>query len=53
MRWVRLAQQSSGCLRVSVEVSRSSRRVSETTVSFVFEVRCLISFWCVPVQGMR
>lgn len=53
MRWVRLAQRSSGCLRGSVEMSRSSRRVSDTTVSFVFEICCLISFWRVPVQGMR
>ena len=36
---------------VSEEVRQSSPWVSEAKVSFVSIVRCLISFWCVPVRA--
>lgn len=36
-------------MRVGEEVRRSSPRVSEAMVSFVSKVRCLLSFWHVPV----
>ena len=38
-------------VRVGEEVGRSSPCVSEAMVSFVSRVRCLISFWYVPVRA--
>lgn len=48
MRGALWGSRSSGSMNVCVEVRQRSLGISETTVSFVFEVCCLISFWRVP-----
>lgn len=43
-----MGQLSSGCINIHVEVKCRLLGVSETAVSFVFEVCCLVFFWRVP-----